>query len=211
MFSEGFLDRGEPGAKPQSSEPGSREMRSSLVILTALLLAGCGGAGSGHGTAPADPGSARGGTSGPTGGPGKIRSTVQVIDVEVEAGSAESTLEVEFQTLEVPPTLLQLDVVSDPTRVRFRPEVTRIAALRTLHAGVVEPGRIRLVLGDAVSPAPGGHLESGSLASIPFELLPGPAGSIPVWVESVISSDPTGEEEGGPVVLPGPAATIWVF
>jgi hypothetical protein len=192
-------------------------MRSSLVILTALWLAACGGPETRPGaTAPGRESVQRGqgptgGAAGPAGSADKLRSTVQVIDVEMEAGAAESTLELEFQTLEAPPTLLQLDVVSDPTRVRFRPDVSRIAAMATLHAGVIAPGRIRLVLGDALSPIPGGRLVSGSLASIPFELLPGPAGSIPVWVESVISSDPTGELEGGPEVFPGPAATISVF
>lgn len=189
-------------------------MRSPLTWMTVLCLAACGG---GRTSGPAIPPTPSGGSggggaqSGPVGDPGKVRSTVHVVDVEVEPGESESSLQLEFQTLEVPPTLMQLDIVTDPNRVRFRPDVTRIAAISTVRAGVIAPGRIRLVLGDARSPAPATPVPTGSLASIPFELLPGPPASIPVWIESVVVSDPTGEFEGGPQVFPGPTATISVF
>jgi hypothetical protein len=212
-FEHSFVDRAEPDGPAPASQPGSREMRSTLLLLTALCLPACGGADpAAAGAGSGSPGSASGGPSNPLGGPGnKLRATVQLLDLEVEEGVAEAALELDFRTLEEPPTLLQFDVVTDPARVRLRADVTRIAALPTLKAGLIAPGRLRIVLGDALSPTPTGRLESGALASIPFELLPGPPGSIPVWVEDIVSSDPTGEQEGGPEVFAGPTATISVF
>jgi hypothetical protein len=189
-------------------------MRSTLPMLLVVWLASCGGAdvrGEPHTDDAAGLLGARGRSAGPVGDGPKLRSTVQVVDLEIEAGAAESALQLDFQALEAAPILLQLDVVSDPSRIRFRPDVTRIAALPTVRAGVIEPGRLRIILGDATSPSTPEPIESGSLASIPFDLLPGPPGSIPVWVESIVASDPTGEAEGDPQVFPGPAATVSVF
>ena len=188
-------------------------MRSPMTWMTVLCLAACGGRpADGHADSPAPSGGPGGRShSGPHDDPGKVRSTVHVIDVEIEAGTNESSLELEFRTLEVPPPLMQLDVVTDPSRIRFRPDVTGMAATPTVRAGIIAPGRIRILLGDALSPAAATPVPNGSLASIPFELLPGPPASIPVWVESVVVSDPTGEFEGGPQVFPGPAATISAF
>jgi len=140
-----------------------------------LLVASCGGGGGG-------------------GTPLQNPPQLLLTDVDVPPGVSSGTLDLGLASEKVPPTMIQVDLVTDPTRIRLRPDVTMIADVFDLDAGLIEPGRLRVVFGDATTKDAPPALPVGALVRIPFDVVAGASsGVVEVRAEQPLASGEAGE------------------
>jgi hypothetical protein len=165
-------------------------MRGHRLPIPALaFLLACGGGGGGGGTPLQNP------------------PRIVLADVDVPAGQVRGTIDLGVAAEGEAPVLVQLDLVADPARIRFGNEVEALSGIATAEAGLVEPGRLRIVFGDATRKDAPQKLPTGAVVRVPFEalVLDRPA-SVEVRVEGILASDAVGSEET--VDQAGPTATI---
>lgn len=151
-------------------------MLRSRTVWLLLTCAACGGGGGG---------------GAPLGNPPRLLLN----DVVVPPGATGAQLELGLAADSPPPTMVQVDLVTDPARIRLRPDVSAIAPLVDLDADLVEPGRLRLVFGDGSSRTGPATLPTGALVRIPFEVVAGAGpGVVEVRAEQQIGSDAVGDD-----------------
>ncbi len=141
-----------------------------LLVPIALLLSACGGGGSSAGIAP----------------------RILVSSPTVPPGATSAALELRLEATGVSPALVQLDLVTDAGRLRFDGTAEARQPIDQVAAHIIEPGRLRIVFGDA-SRANASLLLLGPLLSVPFTVVPGGgSGPVTVRIESLIASTADG-------------------
>jgi hypothetical protein len=125
--------------------------------------------------------------------------------VQLAAGETSGELEIGVASDGPGPVLVQLDLRTDPERVRIGGEP--IALQGEARSGPVGPGHYRVVLGDPRTARDPRFLSTGTVARIPFELVGSVTPSvIEVWAEAVQAADAKGEN--APIDAPGSPALI---
>lgn len=181
-------DRISPGLHPRTPRM-LLSMRASARVRTMALLtalAACGGGGGG---------------GAPLVNPAKLL----VGGARLAAGETSGELEIGVASDGTGPVLVQLDLRTDPERVRLGADP--IALQGEARSGPLGPGRYRLVLGDPRTAQEPRTLSTGTVARIPFELVgSGSPSVIEVWAEDVQAADAKGET--APIDAPGSPALI---
>ncbi|MBI5850001.1 MAG: hypothetical protein HZB39_03020 [Planctomycetes bacterium] len=156
-------------------------MRSPLLpflvfLAAAATVTSCGGGGGG-------------------GAPGSVLPKLLIDDLTVSLASPRGALIVGLAGMpgELPP-LAQFDLAADGTRIAFDGTAESIVATATLDAELVSPGRVRVVVGDAMTKDSPPPLPSGALLRLPFALGPSARAGDVVEVRALA---PLGADAGG--------------
>ncbi len=121
------------------------------------------------------------------------------------AGQTAGELEIGVASEGKGPVLLQLDLRTDPERIRLA--AAPVPVQGDARSGPVGPGRYRLVLGDTGTAQEPRTLSTGAVARIPFEIVgPTTPDVVEVWAEAVLAADASGAE--APIDAPGSPALI---
>jgi hypothetical protein len=164
-------------------------MRASVPVLkltTLAVLLGCGGGGGG-------------GT--PLTNPPKLL----VSGTQLAAGQTRGELEIGMASEGDGPVLVQLDLRTDPERIRLTSDPVPLQG--EARSGTVGPGRYRLLLGDTRTARSPLTLTTGTVARIPFEVLaPGQPAVVEVFAEAVLAADAAGKT--APIDAPRSPALI---
>lgn len=157
-----------------------------LYLASTVALVGCGGGGGG-GTPLVNP------------------AKLLLSGASLAAGQTEGEIEIGIASEGPGPILVQLDLRTDPERIRLLPNPTPLQG--DVRSGPIGPGRYRLVLGDSRTAREPNALGTGAVARVPFEVVSGQGPAVvEVFAEAALAADATGKT--APLDAPGAPARI---